>query len=119
MAEIKKGPRQGLLLENRTNTNDLQRHNITNPVVMQASVYPPGWLLARVRQAPPANPITRRQGLALLNLIRVMGLEAYRGYKKRLSIPFDLPIHRLTKGEAWRLIDAITADLEAQNANRS
>lgn len=109
------GPQAG----RETDTNHLRFYDTTNTRALQASVYPPGWLIARMKQPPPANPITRRQGLALLNLIRGMGLEKYRGYKARLSIPLDLPLHRLTKAQAWQLIHHITQDLEAQDAINS
>lgn len=95
------------------NTNNLRNYNTTNDRTLQVPIYPPGWLIARLRLPLAPNPISRAQGRALHNLIQIIGLAAYRAYKVQLGIPLDVALHRLSKQQAWRLIDAITTDLEA------
>lgn len=103
-------PGQG---QETSETNNLRNYNITNPQIMQAAVYPAGWLIARLRLPLAPNPISRAQGRALHNLIQIIGLAAYRSYKVQLSIPLDVALHRLSKQQAWLLIHHITQDLEA------
>lgn len=94
-------------------TNSLRFYNTTNDKTLQVPIYPPGWLIERLRLPLAPNPISRSQGRALHNLIQTIGLAAYRAYKVQLSIPLDVALHRLSKAQAWLLIHHITQDLEA------
>lgn len=106
---ITPGPQAG----SDTITNNLWNYNTTKDLVLQAAKYPPGWLIARTRQAPPENAASRAAVKYLLDLIWRIGRPVYQDYKKALGIPLDTPHHRLTRQQCWQLTHAITQDLEA------
>lgn len=51
------------------------------------------------------NPVTPAQQNALIAIIRRVGKAHYRQTKVDLAIPLETPIPRLSKGQAWRLIN--------------
>lgn len=59
-----------------------------------------------------ANPITNAQQAKLLTLIVAIGKPRYWEHKQALHIPRATPITRLTRGQAWKLIDRILKDPE-------
>lgn len=63
--------------------------------------------------SPPENRLSQRQETALIRFIRRIGKSAYQNHKRRLNAPLNTSISRLSKSEAWRLINSITTDLQS------
>ena len=79
---------------------------------MTKSAYPqPGDLLRLVTKPVASNALTERQERTILSLISQIGLPEYRKYKRLLVIPVDTGLTRLSKGQAWHLINAIINDI--------
>jgi hypothetical protein len=56
--------------------------------------------------------LTESQERALVNLITRLGRTRFAEYRRRAEVGMT-PIPRLSRGEAWKLINVISQDLEA------
>ncbi|MCL4296524.1 MAG: hypothetical protein KJ077_12385 [Anaerolineae bacterium] len=56
---------------------------------------------------PKPMPITSRQAAFLGKLLTQYGKERYRAAKRRLGIPADVTLLKLTKAQAHKLIDEL------------
>ena len=64
------------------------------------------------------RPITPAQLATLTNLIGRIGKAEYWRYKDALGIPRGVTLTRLTKAQAWQLVNQITTDLDLQQDRR-
>ncbi len=60
------------------------------------------------------HPITAAQQKALIGLISRIGKPRYWDHKDALGIPRAVTLSRLTKAQAWKLINTIATDLDSQ-----
>lgn len=54
-----------------------------------------------------STPLTAAQEKALISIVRAIGKKRYHQHKAALGIALNKPIPRLSKGEAWQLINRI------------
>jgi hypothetical protein len=65
------------------------------------------------------NPITKAQHTYLINLLEDLEVDKYEDIRQQLKIPDEVPIEKLSKDEAYKLISKMVAISSPQTVERA